>query len=74
MSEALRQATDELAEQLAALQAENARLREALEVSTDIISTYHEDTPLGHQPHMIALLASDTIYQNRQILKGNTNG
>lgn len=42
--------------------------RELMQMALDIIFRYRKETPLGNQPHMIALVADDTIKALRTAL------
>ena len=42
--------------------------REVMQMALDIILRYRKETPLGNQPHMIALVADDTIKALRAAL------
>jgi hypothetical protein len=68
---------DEAADQLEALKpmiAERERLREALSHAEQVLTKYRDETPLGHQPHMIALVADRAISAARAALTQSGEG
>jgi hypothetical protein len=54
--------------------AERERLREALSHAEQVLTKYRDETPLGHQPHMIALVADRAISAARAALTQSGEG
>ena len=49
-------------------------LEEALSTQLALLHRYRTETPLGHQPHMIANLADEAIAKLDEILEGREDG
>jgi len=43
------------------LRAENERLKAEIEALKSLLARYRDETPLGHQPHMIAHLVDEAL-------------